>query len=43
MSQLNPWKFGAVLSVLVLAVWSYVIGAIYALTRNWLRPDTDRG
>lgn len=94
MIQLNPWKFGAVLSVtvsinyvlctvfvfafpqlsidflnalfhgmdfrkiyaaapfspgsfaytlLVLAVWSYVIGAIYSLARNWLRPDTDRG
>lgn len=93
MTKLNPWKFGAVLSVtvsinyvlcaifffafpqpsidflnalfhgmdfrriyaaapfslgsfvyvlVVLAVWSYVLGAIYALVRNWLRPSTGR-
>lgn len=29
-----------VYALLVLAVWSYVLGAIYALVRNWLRPDT---
>lgn len=89
MTNLNPWKFGAVLSLtvsinymlcafffitfpqpsidffnalfhgmdfhqiyvgmmfspgslayalLVLAVWSYMLGVIYALVRNWLRP-----
>lgn len=30
-------------ALLVLAVWSYVLGAIYAVVRNWLRPDTNRG
>lgn len=93
MTRLNPWKFGAVLSLtvsinyvlcatfflvfpqpsidflnvlfhgmdfrriyatapfslgsfiyalLVLAVWSYVLGAIYALVRNWLQPGAGR-
>jgi hypothetical protein len=92
MEKLNPWKFGAVLSVTVLinyilctifwyafpgpsldlinglfhgmdfrklyvatplsagtllyvlivfAAWSYVLGAIYALVRNWLRPEQE--
>lgn len=93
MVKLNPWKFGAVLSVtvcinyilctiafisfpqpsmdfmnalfhgadfsklylgtpfptgsfvyalLVLAAWAYVLGAIYALVRNWLQPGAGR-
>jgi glycopeptide antibiotics resistance protein len=93
MIKLNPWKFGAVLSVtvcinyilctvlfisfpqpsmdflnalfhgadfrklyagtpfptgwfvyalFVLAAWAYVLGAIYALVRNWLQPSAGR-
>jgi hypothetical protein len=30
--------FGYVL--VILAVWSYVLGAVYALVRNWLRPES---
>jgi cytosine/uracil/thiamine/allantoin permease len=94
MEKLNPWKFGAVLSVtvlinyilctifwyaftgpaidllnalfhgldfrklqmvaaafsvagfayalIVLMVWAYLVGAIYALVRNWLRPEQEK-
>lgn len=30
-----------VYALFVLTAWAYVLGAVYALIRNWLRPDTD--
>lgn len=37
----TPFSAGTFAYVLVvLAVWSYVVGAVYAAVRNWLRPET---
>jgi len=37
----GPFSIGAFLYVLlVLAVWAYVVGTIYAFLRNWLRSGT---
>lgn len=36
MTQLNPWKFGAVMAFV------YVLGAIYALAHNWFKPEVKR-
>ena len=35
-----PFAFTSFLSVLaVLVVWAYALGVIYALLRNWLKPE----
>jgi len=36
----TPFSAGSFAYVLVvLAVWSYVVGAVYAAVRNWLKPE----
>lgn len=36
----SPFSFASFVSVLaVLAAWAYVLGVIYALVRNWLKPE----
>ena len=37
----TPFSFSSFLSVLaVLMVWAYLLGVIYALARNWMKPET---
>jgi hypothetical protein len=39
----TPFPTGSfVYALFVLAAWAYVLGAVYALTRNWLHPEVDK-
>jgi cytosine/uracil/thiamine/allantoin permease len=33
---------GFVYALIVLMVWAYLVGAIYALVRYWLRPEQEK-